>query len=104
MNLGSQAVEIIGVLIPFGLFGLVLAMVIAGSKEKQVKARYQAEVQKEFLSKFASGHELTEFLKTEGYEAFFEAVTGTPRKSSAMETTLNAIGLGIILLSIGIGL
>src|SRR5215467_13818642 len=68
MNLGSHAVEIVGVLIPFGFFGLVLAMVVVGSKEKQVKARYQAEVQKEFLSKFASGHELTEFLRTEGAE------------------------------------
>ena len=104
MNLGSQANEIIVLLIPFGFFGLVLAMVIVGSKEKQVKARYRAEVQKEFLSKFSSGHELTEFLKAEGSEAFCEAVTGMPAKTSALETTLNAIGLGIILLSIGIGL
>ena len=56
----------IGVLVPFGAFLMVVVIVWVASQEKQAKARYRAEVQKELIAKFGSGRELSEFLNSEG--------------------------------------
>jgi hypothetical protein len=95
--------EMMGFLIPFGAFLMVIIIVWVASQEKQAKARYRAEVQKELIAKFGSGRELSEFLNSEGSQRLL----GTLRSSEAeqgQDPRQKAIGLitsSIICMSIG---
>lgn len=60
------APEMISVFVPLGAFLMVIIIVWVASQEKQAKARYRAEVQRELIAKFSSGRELSEFLNSEG--------------------------------------
>jgi hypothetical protein len=94
--------EMIGFVVPLGAFLMVVIIVWVASQEKQAKARYRAEVQRELIAKFGSGRELAEFLNSEGSQRLLgtlgssEEHGGDPRRK--------AIGLitgGIICMSIG---
>jgi hypothetical protein len=95
--------EMIGIFVPFGAFIMVIIIVWVASSEKQAKARYRAEVQKELIAKFGSGRELSEFLNSEGSRQLLgpigmshEEVARDPRRK-----TLDLITGGLICTSIG---
>jgi hypothetical protein len=95
--------RMIGVLVPFGAFLMVVIIVWVASQEKQAKARYRAEVQKELIAKFGSGRELSEFLNSEGSRQLLgpawgskEAINADPRRKM-----LDLITGGLICASIG---
>jgi hypothetical protein len=95
--------ETIGVLIPLASFLMVIIIVWVASQEKQAKARYRAEVQKELIAKFGSGRELTEFLNSEGSQRLLGALQGSDEGSSQdpRRKTIGLITGGLINLSIG---
>jgi hypothetical protein len=92
-----------GVLIPFGAFVMVVIIVWVASQEKQAKARYRAEVQKELIAKFGSGRELSEFLNSEGSQRLLGALRGSEDEPGVdpRRKILGLITAGIICLSIG---
>jgi hypothetical protein len=51
-------------IIPVALFAMVVLLVWLGIKAKSARMQEQTELRKRLLDKFASGHELTEFLAT----------------------------------------
>jgi hypothetical protein len=93
----------IGVFIPFGAFVMVIIIVWVASQEKQARARYRAEVQKELIAKFGSGRELTEFLNSEGSQKLLGAL-GTPHEGLRNDPRGKVIDLitgGLVCASIG---
>jgi hypothetical protein len=89
-------------LIPVGAFIMVAIIVWVASLEKQAKARYRAEVQKELIAKFGSGRELSEFLNSEGSRQFLASLG--PKEDNRQDLRHKTIGLitgGLINLSIG---
>jgi hypothetical protein len=97
---------VIPILIPLGAFIMVVIIVWVASQEKQAKARYRAEVQKELIAKFGSGRELTEFLNSEGSQRLLGTLQGSDEGSSQdpRRKTIGLITGGLINLSIGAGL
>lgn len=95
--------ETFGVLIPFGAFIMVIIIVWVASQEKQAKARYRAEVQRELIAKFSSGRELSEFLNSEGSRHLLGSLSGS-EEATAQDPRRKIIGLitgGLINLAIG---
>lgn len=95
--------EMIGVLVPFGAFLMVVIIVWVASQEKQAKARYRAEVQKELIAKFGSGRELSEFLNSEGSRQLLGPLT-TAKEETGQDPrrkTIDLITGGLICASIG---
>ncbi|MEX2302920.1 MAG: hypothetical protein WD733_18390 [Bryobacterales bacterium] len=93
----------VGILIPLGAFVMVAIIVWVASNEKQAKARYRAEVQKELIAKFGSGRELSEFLNSEGSRHLLGAL-GSPREDPQQDPRHKVIGMitgGLICASIG---
>ncbi len=70
----------LAIVVPVAAFGMVVLIVWIASREKQSRARYRAEVQRDLIAKFASGQELTEFLKSEGSRALLRPVSGSRGK------------------------
>jgi hypothetical protein len=95
--------QMIGIFVPFGAFIMVIIIVWVASNEKQAKARYRAEVQKELIAKFGSGRELSEFLNSEGSRQLLGPI-GTSHEEAARDPrrkTLDLITGGLICASIG---
>jgi hypothetical protein len=100
------APETFGVLIPFGAFIMVIIIVWVASQEKQAKARYRAEVQRELIAKFSSGRELSEFLNSEGSRQLLGSV-GSEGEDATQDPRRKIIGLitgGLINLGAGAAL
>jgi hypothetical protein len=89
--------------IPFAAFLMVVLIVWLASREKQAKARYRAEVQKELIAKFGSGRELSEFLNSEGSRHLLGALgsSGEEHQQDFRHKTIGMMTGGLICLSIG---
>jgi hypothetical protein len=96
----------IALLIPFGAFIMVIIITWVASQEKQAKARYRAEVQKELIAKFGTGRELTEFLNSEGSRQLLGVISSAKEGSSQIDDprkkTIDLITGGLICLSLGV--
>jgi hypothetical protein len=95
--------QMFGVFIPFGAFIMVIIIVWVASQEKQAKARYRAEVQKELIAKFGSGRELSEFLNSEGSRQLLGPL-GNPKDEPSHDPRRKIIDLitgGVVCMSIG---
>ncbi len=97
--------QMLGFLVPLGAFAMVAIIVWVASHEKQVKARYRAEVQRDLIAKFSSGRELTEFLNSEGSQRLLGALQSPDEKASQdpRRKTIGLITGGLINFSIGAG-
>jgi hypothetical protein len=96
----------VGILLPLGAFVMVAIIVWVASNEKQAKARYRAEVQKELIAKFGSGRELSEFLNSEGSRQLLGALRSS-REDAQQDPRHKIIGLiigGLINLAVGAAL
>ena len=92
---------IIGTLIPFGAFVMIIFIVWFGTREKQARVQARTELHKHLLDKFGSGTELAQFLETEGGKKMIEDL-GTDRVSPK-ERALKHTRAGFIMLFLGIG-
>ena len=101
---------IIGTLIPFGVFVMVVLIVWFGTREKQARVQARTDLHKHLLDKFGSGAELAQFLETEGGKKMIEDL-GRPSPAAQFLTdpassrarALKHIQAGFILLFLGIG-
>ena len=101
---------IIGTLIPFGVFVMVVLIVWFGTREKQARVQARTDIHKHLLDKFGSGAELAQFLETEGGKKMIEDL-GRPSPAAQFLTdpassrarALKHIQAGFIILFLGIG-
>jgi hypothetical protein len=103
MTLGPESLSFF---IPIAAFIMVIIIVWVTSQEKQAKARYRAEVQRELIAKFGSGRELSEFLNSEGSRQFLGSLSGDGEEAP-QDPRRKIIGLitgGLINLAAGAGL
>ncbi len=94
--------ELLVVLMPFAFAAFLVWIVISKARGGQ---KQQADVQKEIVSKFASGEELRAFLKSDEGKTLFREfdVAGSPRRG-IRERAISRIGIGIVLIIVGGGL
>ncbi len=92
---------VIGTLVPFAAFVMVVFIVWFGTREKQARVQARTELHKHLLDKFGSGTELAQFLETEGGRKMIEDL-GTDHVSPK-ERALKHIRAGFIMLFLGIG-
>jgi len=86
-----------GILVPLAPFIMIIFVIWFGSQVKKTQARHRAEMQKDLLTKFSSGQELAEFLKTDGGKLFMPEPART-------RSPAHRAGAGILVLVIGVGL
>jgi hypothetical protein len=97
---------ILGELIPFALFAMIVLVVWLAVRYRQTQLRARAEFQKQVLDKFGSGKEFAEFLGTDGSRRFLESLS-TQSYSSRNSIfrfmwggiTLSLLGAGFLLLA-----
>ena len=64
--------EVIGTLIPFGAFVMIVFIVWFITRQKQARVQARTELHKHLLDRFGSGTELAQFLETEGGKKMIE--------------------------------
>jgi hypothetical protein len=97
---GSGAENVLGNLVPFALFAMVVAIVWLEMRKKQVQMRARAEFHKQLLDKFSSGREFAEFLGSAGSQRFLDEVSSQGPK----ERILKSMRTGVILTLLGLGM
>jgi hypothetical protein len=97
--------DIIPMIMFLGLCAAVwrIAVVIAESRRRQAMARMQSEVHHKLIEKFASGHELTDFLQTPGGVQLIGSLEDSPSKTRPAEGILRSTQIGVILTLLGLG-
>jgi hypothetical protein len=98
-------VDVVPMVVMLGFLAAVwrVAVVIAESRRRQAIARMQSEVHHKLIEKFASGHELTEFLQTPGGVQLIGALEEPPAKTRPAEGILRSTQIGVILTLLGLG-
>lgn len=91
------------VIVPLGVFSMVVALVWFGTREKQAKVQARADLNKHFLDKFATGQDLTEFLGKEGSQRFLDEMWAGKRQGTK-ERVLGTVTGGVVVTAVGIGL
>jgi hypothetical protein len=66
------------------------------------QARAQAELNAKLLEKFASGHELVEYMNSEAGKKFLESALMEPQRGSPYMRILTSVQAGIILAALGL--
>ncbi len=92
---------IIGTLIPFGAFVMIVFIVWFETRQKQTRVQARTELHKHLLDKFGSGTELAQFLETEGGKKMIEDL-GKDRVSPK-ERALKLLVAGTVLTCLGAG-
>lgn len=91
-----------GILVPLGLFALILAIVWLGTRQRQARIQARSDFHKHLLDKFASGREFTEFLSSSGGQRFLDQLWSAGQ--GAREKMLSSIRIGVVLAVFGLGL
>ena len=91
------------VLVPLGVFAMIVLLVWLDNRQKQAKARERAEMNKHFLDKFSSGQDLTEFLGKEGSQRFLDEMWAEKRHGTKDRVLGTIIG-GVVVTAVGVGL
>jgi hypothetical protein len=92
---------ILGTLIPFALFAMVVLIVFVVARRRQAELRARAELQKQILDKFSSGKEFADFLGTEGSQRFLAALSS--QTGGTRDRVLRTMRGGITMAVLGIG-
>jgi hypothetical protein len=97
--------DVIPLILFLGLFAASwrVVVVIADSRRRQAIARMQSEVHHKLIEKFASGHDLTEFLQTPGGVQLIGSLEEPPAKTRPAEGILRSTQIGVILTLLGLG-
>ncbi len=80
-----------------------VAVVIAETRRRQAIARMQSDVHQKLIEKFASGHELTDFLQTPGGVQLIGSLEEASPKTRPVEGILRSTQIGVILTLLGLG-
>lgn len=92
----------LALLVPLGLFAMVLGIVWLRVRQRQAQMRAQAELQKQLLDKFSTGRDFAEFLESKASQRFLaEMWAQGPQRHDRI---LSAMRNGIILAVVGLAL
>ena len=92
-----------GVLIPLGVLTMIVLSVWFSTREKQVRIRARAELNKQLLEKFTSAQELMEFLDKESGQRFLAGLE-SHRRHGMKEQIIGMITGGCVTVAIGLAL
>ncbi len=92
--------EIIGTLIPFGAFVMIVFIVWFVTRAKQARVQARTELHKHLLDRFGSGTELAQFLETEGGNKMIEGLG--KGDVNLKERTLSPMIAGTVLTCLGV--
>jgi hypothetical protein len=92
----------VAILVPLGLFAMILLIVWFGTRRRQAEIQARAEVQKHLIDKFGSGPELAAFLGNKENQRFLESLwsQGVVSKNRVLSGLQN----GVVLTMLGLGL
>jgi hypothetical protein len=101
----AMSLELIPLIVILAFFGAVwrVVVVIAESRRRQMMAKMQSDVHHKLIEKFASGHELTEFLQTPGGVQLIGSLEEPSVKTRPAEGILRSTQIGVILTLLGLG-
>ena len=85
----------IGDLVPFAPFVMIIFLVWFGTIKRRAQDRNRTELQKDLLTKFSSGQELAEFMKTDGGKLLMPP----PERS---RTPASRAGTGVFIVVVGL--
>ena len=98
--------EVIGTLIPFGAFVMIVFIVWFITRQKQARVQARTELHKHLLDRFGSGTELAQFLETEGGKKMIEDLGKADvspkervRKPVIAGTVLTCLGVAFLVLT-----
>jgi len=92
----------VGILVPLGLFAMIVVLVWLGTRRRQAQIRATAEFHKQLLDKFGSGREFSEFLESPGGQKFMDELWS--RDSRPREQILRVVRAGVVMAVLGLGL
>jgi hypothetical protein len=93
----------IGLLVPLGAFAMVVLIVWLANQSNRHKVSQQAELQKQFMNKFGTSQELTQFLETpQGKRFLKELAIGSP-SGGPKERIIGTVKGGIVMVALGAG-
>ncbi len=101
MDIPQTLDELSGIVVPLGLWTMVVLLAWLGLRHSRATAETRAEVQKKLLDKFDSGRELAEFLESEGSK-FLLSELGKDRPDPR-KRVLTMMTVGVVLSAFGIG-
>ena len=93
---------VLALLVPFAFFALVALLIWLIYRNSQSKTRARMEFHTQLLGKFTSGSEFAAFLGSKGGQRFLEGLWS--QQVNAKERILKAMGAGVVLTVLGLGL
>ena len=99
----DTGVVLTSTLVPLGTFAMVVLIVWMGHLAKKHKIGEQAELQKQFLNRFNSAQELTQFLDTPQGQNFLKDLQIGGNGGGSKARIIKSIKGGILLLVLGAG-
>ena len=102
VTMPTQAVMILGTLVPITFFGMIVLIVWLLYRRSQARMRARMEFHQQILAKFTSGQEFAEFLNSKGSQQLFEGISGG--QVNLKDRLLKHVRLGAIFGVIGLGL
>ena len=91
-----------GILVPLGVFTMVVLLIWLGLRSRQVRAAARVEALQRLLEKFGSGQEFSEFLETDGSQKLLKKLWLD--QAGQKQWALRAVYTGVILTIFGLGL
>ena len=93
----------LGLLVPLGAFAMVVLIVWVANQSQQHKVSQQAELQKQFMNKFVTAQELTQFIGTPQGQRFLKELAIDGPSLGPKERIIRSIKGGIVVLAMGAG-
>ena len=88
----------IGDFVPLAPFIMIIFVVWFGTIKRRAQDRNRTELQKDLLTKFSSAQELTEFMKTDGWD---KLLMPAPER---IRTPASRAGTGVFIIVVGLAL
>lgn len=93
---------VLALLTPFGFFALIALVIWLIYRNSQAKTRARMDFHTQLLGKFTSGSEFAAFLGSKGGQQLMEGLW--TQQVNAKERILKAMGAGVVLTALGLGL
>ncbi len=93
---------VLALLTPFGFFALIALVIWLIYRNSQAKTRARMDFHTQLLGKFTSGSEFAAFLGSKGGQRLLEGLWS--QQVNAKERILKAMGAGVVLTVLGLGL
>ena len=97
-------VEVIALFIPISLFAMIVLIVWIAYSSRLKSARVHADMVGKLIEKLGTSQEAMAYLESEAGKKLVESVTAGQRRSNPYHRILGAVGTGIILSAVGLGL